>query len=76
MLFEIQVCQENAELGLLMPIPPDEDQTHIESKFCDQDLSYPLSNKNWKEETKKYLLGGDFLFSSVDPFPLPFLFFF
>ena len=41
MLSEIQVCQENAELGLLMPIPPDEDQTHIESKFCDQDPSHP-----------------------------------
>lgn len=75
MLFEIQVCQENAELGLLMPIPPDEDQTHIESKFCDQDLPYLPLKQKLERRDKKYLLGGDFLFSSVDPFPLPFLFF-
>lgn len=42
MLAEVEVCQENAGLLLLTPFTPDGDQTHIETKVCNQRIP-PIS---------------------------------
>lgn len=71
MLSEIEVFQENAGLGLLMPFPPDGDQTHIENMFGNQRISPTPALKQKPNKRQKCFQGRDlFLFSWPFPFAI------